>query len=132
MPEGDEMVTRRYEFFAYVGEVNPEDGEAKCSNIKKCPDAVGGYIGAQMAGFDVEIEGELPEPPVLEIQREKGGRVKISVSGVAGSHWHIESATSLEGPWQPRGTALILPVDGVDHLIDEATLPAAYYRAVAD
>jgi len=54
LPNGDEMVTRRYEFYSYVGETDPEDGEALCEDPAKCPDAVGGYIGAQMAGFNVE------------------------------------------------------------------------------
>lgn len=215
LPNGDEMVTRRYEFYAYVGEVNPEDGEAKCSNIKKCPDAVGGYIGAQMAGFDVltplgliehlqdgkmfedyvartvvvggntpyaasvsqgtlpaglvldsatgvlsgtptesgtfaltisatdadgtkvskaftlQIEAEIPEPPVMEIQLDDG-KIKISVSGTSGSRWHIESATSLNGPWQTVGQDLVLPPEGRSELIEEATRPAAYYRAVSN
>ncbi len=54
LPEGDETVTRRYEFYVYAGEVDPEDGEAKCEDPADCPDAVGDYIGAQMAGFNVE------------------------------------------------------------------------------
>lgn len=54
LPEGDEMVTRRYEFYVYEGPVNPEDGEAQCDNPDNCPDAVGQYIGSQMAGFNVE------------------------------------------------------------------------------
>lgn len=70
--DGDEVVTRRYEFFEYVGPLDDESGEAKCENVG--PDdihgegtkiingvevdlstvvVVGDYIGAQMAGFDV-------------------------------------------------------------------------------
>lgn len=55
LPEGDETVTRRYEFYKYEGPVNDEDGEAKCDNPDKCPGAIGAYIGAQMAGFNVGI-----------------------------------------------------------------------------
>lgn len=54
LPEGDETVVRRYEFYVYNGPTNPEDGEAQCDNPDSCPDAVGAYIGAQMAGFNVE------------------------------------------------------------------------------
>lgn len=54
LPEGDETVTRRYEFFVYNGPVNEEDGEAQCDNPEDCEGAVGAYIGAQMAGFNVE------------------------------------------------------------------------------
>ncbi len=56
LPEGDEQVTRRYEFYTYLGPVNEEDGEAKCDNPDDCPGAVGGYLGAQMVGFNVEAE----------------------------------------------------------------------------
>lgn len=54
LPDGDEMVTRRYEFYVYNGPVNAEDGEALCDNTNNCPDAVGAYIGSQMAGFNAE------------------------------------------------------------------------------
>jgi hypothetical protein len=53
LPNGDETVTRRYEFYVYKGDVNPEDGEALCSDLVKCPDSLGNFIGAQMAGFNV-------------------------------------------------------------------------------
>ncbi|MCC6232330.1 MAG: putative Ig domain-containing protein [Verrucomicrobiales bacterium] len=55
LPEGDETVTRRYEFYTYLGPVNPEDGEAKCDNPEDCPEAIGAYIGAQMAAFNIGI-----------------------------------------------------------------------------
>lgn len=73
LPEGDETVTRRYEFYKYEGEVNPEDGEAKCHDERKCPEAIGAYIGAPMAGFNVETplglidhlqDGEVAQPYV--------------------------------------------------------------------
>lgn len=54
LPEGDETVTRRYEFYTYLGPVNDEDGEAQCDNPADCEGAVGNFIGAQMAGFNVE------------------------------------------------------------------------------
>lgn len=70
---GDEVVTRRYDFFEYVGPIDPETGEALCESVG--PDGihgqgtatingvdvdlstvvvVGDYIGAQMAAFDAE------------------------------------------------------------------------------
>ncbi len=61
LPEGDEIVTRRYEFYTYTGPVNPEDGEAECSDLDKCPDAIGAYIGAQMAGFDQALPLGMPD-----------------------------------------------------------------------
>ena len=54
LKKGNETVTRRYEFYRYNGPTAPEDGEAQCSNPKDCLDAVGQYIGAQMAGFAAE------------------------------------------------------------------------------
>lgn len=82
LPNGDEIVTRRYDFFKYVGPIDAESGEAMADEV--APDGihgvgivsyndhfdpatgewvvvevdlskvvvVGEYIGAQMAGFD--------------------------------------------------------------------------------
>lgn len=70
LPNGDEVVTRRYEFYKYTGPLDPETNEAKCAKYPpitdpadggykaECDPAVvtilGDYIGAQMAGFNVE------------------------------------------------------------------------------
>jgi hypothetical protein len=71
LPDGDEVITRRYDFFNYIGPIDEETGEALCDRVG--PDGlhgegikiingvevdfstiivVGDYIGAQMAGFD--------------------------------------------------------------------------------
>ena len=71
LPGGDEVITRRYEFFKYIGPIDTETGEAMADSVG--PDGihgvgtktingvevdlstveiVGDYIGAQMAGFD--------------------------------------------------------------------------------
>ncbi|MBI5155046.1 hypothetical protein HZA57_07395 [Candidatus Poribacteria bacterium] len=71
LPNGDEVITRRYDFFKYVGPIDAETGEALADTVG--PDGihgsgtriidgievdlstvvvVGDYIGAQMAGFD--------------------------------------------------------------------------------
>lgn len=73
LPGGDEVVTRRYEFFKYVGPLDNESGEAMCENVG--PDdnhgqgvkiingvsvdlstvvVVGDFTGSQMAAVDVE------------------------------------------------------------------------------
>lgn len=87
LPNGDEVVTRRYEFYKYVGPLDPESNEAKCDNYPAIADPgdpkykaecdpatvtiLGDYIGAQMAGFNVEAvlglidhlqDGSLDEP----------------------------------------------------------------------
>ena len=71
LPNGDEVITRRYDFFKYIGPLDPETGEILAESVG--PDGihgigmatidgvdtdlstievVGDYIGAQMAGFD--------------------------------------------------------------------------------
>lgn len=78
--DGDEVVTRRYEFFKYTGPIDDETGEAMCDNVG--PDdihgdgikevngvevdfstieVVGEYTGAQMAAVDVEAVVSLTE-----------------------------------------------------------------------
>lgn len=85
---GDDVVTRRYEFYKYAGPLDPESNEALCDNYPQIPatppnpkykeecdpetvNILGDYIGAQMAGFNVEAvlglidhiqDGELNEP----------------------------------------------------------------------
>ena len=70
LPHGDEVITRRYEFYKYVGPLDPETNEAKCDNYPQISDpgdrkykvecdpatvtVLGDYIGAQMAGFNAE------------------------------------------------------------------------------
>jgi hypothetical protein len=70
MPNGDEVITRRYEFYKYAGPLDPETNEAQCDNYPAIADPgdpsykpecdpatvtiLGDYIGAQMAGFNVE------------------------------------------------------------------------------
>lgn len=73
LPRGDEVVTRRYEFFKYTGPVDEETGEAMASKVgpdgrhgagrKKINgvevdlatlEVVGDYIGAQMSSVDVQ------------------------------------------------------------------------------
>ena len=71
LPDGDEIITRRYDFFKYVGPIDAESGEAKADKVGSdgihgegikvidgvevdlsTVEVVGDYIGAQMAGFD--------------------------------------------------------------------------------
>jgi Divergent InlB B-repeat domain/Putative Ig domain len=80
LPDGDEVVTRRYEFYKYTGPIDEETGEAQCDNVG--PDGIhgegigeidgaevdfadyevaGDYTGAQMAAVDVEAGVGLTE-----------------------------------------------------------------------
>lgn len=61
---GDDVVTRRYEFYKYVGPVDAETGEALAQNVAANGTngtltysntvVVGNFIGAQMSAFDVD------------------------------------------------------------------------------
>ena len=87
LPNGDEVITRRYEFYKYAGPFDLETHEATCTkypqvadpadpNYKaECDPAVvtvlGDFIGSQMAGFNVEAvlglvdhlqDGDLGQP----------------------------------------------------------------------
>lgn len=106
LPNGDEAVTRRYEFYVYNGPTNPEDGEADCDNPDNCPDAIGPYIGAQMAGFNVEAplglidhlqDGKVSEPYVSRTVVVGGNtpyRVRIT-SGALPDGLQIDPATGI-------------------------------------
>jgi hypothetical protein len=71
LPIGDETITRRYEFFKYTGPLDPTSNQAECDTLPPFDPAIdptanpecfilgeaglkGGYIGAQMAGFNVK------------------------------------------------------------------------------
>ncbi len=69
---GDGAVVRRYEFYAYIGEYDPETHEAKFDNPNNAgcsPSCIGDLIGAQMVGVNFvgfePVVGAAPvEPPV--------------------------------------------------------------------
>ncbi len=80
LDNGDEVVTRRYEFFKYAGPLDDETGEAMCDNVGADGihgdgvkdvngilvdfseiEVVGEYTGAQMAAVDVDAGVGLTE-----------------------------------------------------------------------
>ncbi len=80
LPDGDEVVTRRYEFYKYTGPFDDESGEAKATKVAddgihgegvkeingievdlSTVEVVGEYIGSQMAAFDPEASVGLIE-----------------------------------------------------------------------
>jgi uncharacterized membrane protein YeaQ/YmgE (transglycosylase-associated protein family) len=102
LPEGDEVVTRRYEFFKYVGPIDNETGEAQAdsvgadgihgSGVKTINGVevdlstvviVGDYIGAQMAAFDAAAAVDLIDHvPDGEIDSEYPARTVIIAGGL--------------------------------------------------
>ncbi len=118
LPNGDEAVTRRYEFYEYLGPVNAEDGEVQCDNPDSCPGAVGAYIGSQMAGFNVEAplglidhlqDGQLLQPYV-DRTVVVGGNTPYSVrlsNGVLPDGLVLDGVTGiLSGTPQAEGSFL--------------------------
>lgn len=87
LKDGNEIVTRRYEFYVYNGPINPKDGEAKCSKPERCPDSVGAYIGAQMAGFGADmglgliqnLQSGAVNEPYVERSVAAGGKTPYTV-----------------------------------------------------
>ena len=81
LPDGDEIVTRRYEFYEYVAPLDPESGEVMTENVG--PDGihgtleyadivvVGNYIGSQMSAFDHELPiAFIEHVPAAEAQQD--------------------------------------------------------------
>jgi len=81
LDNGDEIITRRYEFYQYVGPFDAETGEASTDNVG--PDGihgigeftntviVGDYVGSQMSAFDNEL-------PVGLIEHLPDGDIGVS------------------------------------------------------
>lgn len=55
---GDKVIIRRYEVYKYLGAYDAESHEALCDDPKICPEAVGPYIGSQIAAANL-VPGNL-------------------------------------------------------------------------
>jgi len=80
-------VSRRFEFYKYVGDYDPETHEALCQDPALCPDAVGDLIGAQNVAVNlVEISSResaadgrcRPGPARVLLQQGDAGRTASS------------------------------------------------------
>ncbi|MBX3026205.1 PEP-CTERM sorting domain-containing protein [bacterium] len=61
--EGNESVTRRYEFYEYTGEYDAESHEALViDDSNPSPGELGNYIGAQMAAVNLDLAAPTPTP----------------------------------------------------------------------
>jgi len=84
LPQGDDVITRRYEFYEYVGPLDPQTGEALAASVG--PDGihgtngyegtvvVGNFYGAQMSAYDVA-------PPLGLIDHLPDGEVNVPYPG---------------------------------------------------
>ena len=122
LPNGDEVVTRRYEFYKYAGPLDPETNEAICTKYPPILDSadpaykaecdpasvtiLGDYIGAQMAGFNVEAvlglidhvqDGNLNEPYTSRTLVVGGNTPYVTevTSGALPNGLTIDSATAV-------------------------------------
>lgn len=75
LDHGDEVVTRRYEFFKYTGPLDPESGEAVCENVG--PDDIHGEGIAEVDGEDVDMA-------TVEVVGEYTGAQMAAVDVAAG------------------------------------------------
>jgi hypothetical protein len=54
LADGSESITRRYEFYNYIGGYDPENHEALVDDAVLHPEAVGDFIGAQNAALNLD------------------------------------------------------------------------------
>jgi hypothetical protein len=109
---GNQSVTRRYEFYKYVGGYDPDTHEALCSDQPSCPDAVGDYIGAQMGAALISPATQIPGVRVTTggFGYSRMTRTYVGVVTVKNT-----SGQDIPGPVQlqlanlPAGVALVNP-----------------------
>jgi hypothetical protein len=78
--DNSKSVTRRYEFYKYVGPYDAE-GEALVENAVANPDAVGEFLGGQNAALNLAPFG-VPEPDTLTL-------FGIGLTCIAGCRWSL-------------------------------------------
>lgn len=78
LAEDSQSITRRYEFYKYIGPYN-EEGEAKVEDADAHPEAVGEFLGSQNAALNLE-PFLVPEPSTLAL-------LGIGLTIVAGYRW---------------------------------------------
>ncbi|MGR8933377.1 MAG: InlB B-repeat-containing protein [Gammaproteobacteria bacterium] len=108
LPIGDETITRRYEFYKYIGPLDSVSRQAQCDQLPPIDPAIdpsastecftlgeaglkGGYIGAQMAAFNVKaplgitdwvLYGQIHQPfPARSIIAGGNKPYTINISG---------------------------------------------------
>ncbi|HEY2773901.1 MAG TPA: PEP-CTERM sorting domain-containing protein [Candidatus Binatia bacterium] len=96
--EGNESVTRRYEFYAYTGEYDAESHEAKpVSDGNPAAGDLGNYLGAQMAAVNV---GAVVSPTTTTTttttsSSSTSSTVPVAICGDANDDTHINAGDAL-------------------------------------
>ena len=83
---GAESITRRYEFYKYIGPYKLEDHEALVEDALLHPEAVGEFLGGQNAALNLE-PFIVPEPGTLTL-------LSIGLAGVAAYRLRRRKATA--------------------------------------
>ena len=156
LPNGDEVITRRYEFYKYAGPLDPETNEAKCDNYPQISDpadpkykaecdpatvtVLGDYIGAQMAGFNVEAvlglvdhiqDGDLDEPYTTRTVVVGGNTPYVTsvTSGALPAGLNIDSPTGVLSGTPTAAGAFSFTITATD--ADAVQVTKAYTMTIA-
>jgi hypothetical protein len=73
---GGESITRRYEFYKYIGPLDPENGEALVEDALLHPEAVGEFLGGQNAAINLLV----PEPGTITM-------LGMGLAGIVAHRW---------------------------------------------
>jgi hypothetical protein len=108
-------IIRRYEFYEYAGDVNPEDNEAQpgdgCEDHPDTCDILGNYLGAQMAAAVIEHGDGLKiatQSPVMA--GKKGVEYILMLTAIGGS---TPYTWSLGNPQDLFAGLTLSPTEGI-------------------
>lgn len=106
---GNDVLVRRYEVYKYIGAYDPENHEALCDDVTTCPEAVGDYIGSQIAAANlvhgVPVQAQVTTGGFVysPITKAFAGKITITNTG------QVDAAAPVSIVFRklPQGTTLI-------------------------
>lgn len=102
LPAGDEVVTRRYEFFKYVGPIDVATGEALADTVGA--DDLHGVVNQKVNGVDVDYSGE-----VIVGEYAGAQMAAVDVEGALGLVDHV-SEGEVNQPYTPRTVVIMTDI----------------------